>query len=94
MGSSGDAAVGALSPEDDFGFVHLVAGGVRRFEAGCVSGRAIGIDHATTGTADEVMVVVAGLHLETGGGTGGLDSPEEAAIYQCGQSVVDGLMRD
>ena len=54
-----------MAPEDDFGFVHLVSSGVRRFEAGGMAGGAIGVDHAAACPADEMVVIVARARLET-----------------------------
>ena len=61
---SGIAAIGAMAPEDDFGFVHLVPGVIRWLEAGGVAGGAVGVDHAAARPADEVVVIVARAGLE------------------------------
>ena len=91
---SGNAAIGAMAPEDDFGFVHLVAGGIRWLEAGGVADGTVGVDYAAARPADEVVVIVVCSRLEPSRRTGRLNSTKQAVFDEGVESVVHGLMRD
>src|SRR5438046_9364503 len=75
-------ARGASAPEDDLGFVDLVAGLVGGGQAGRVAHRAVDVDHRAAGAADEMVVVVAHSVLVASRRPGGLDATQEAFAGQ------------
>src|SRR4029453_6606297 len=87
-------ALGTPAPVDDLGFVDLVPRVVGRRQARDVADRTVDVDHPAAGSADEVVMVVAGPILIAGRRARRLDPPEEALVGEGREGVVHGLPRD
>ncbi len=86
--------LGASTPEDDLGFVDLVAGVVGSDQARGVASSTVNVDHPAAGSADEVVVVITDPVLVAGRRPGRLDALEEALVGEDRQGVVHRLTGD
>lgn len=87
-------ALWALPPVRDLGLIDFISLVIDHGQARRIAGGAIDIDHPTTGTADQMVVVVINPILEEGRRPGRLDPPDEADVNQDRQRVVHRLARN
>ena len=79
---------------DDFSLVDAEAVVTLRAHAGRAADGAIDVGNGTTGTADDVVVVVTDPGLVSRHRAGRLDVPHESGVAERPQAVVDGLVGD
>src|SRR5437588_5512081 len=83
--------LGTSAPEDDLGFVDLVARVVGGRQARGVADGTVDVDHPAAGPADEMVVVVSDAVLVAGRRPGGLDAPQETLVGEGRKGVVHRL---
>ena len=79
---------------DDFSLVDAEAVVTLRAHAGRAADGAIDVGNGTTGTADDVVVVVTDPGLVSRHRARGLNVPHESGVAERPKSVVDGLVGD
>jgi hypothetical protein len=82
------------TPVHDLGLVDLVAIVVAGRETGSRADRAVDIDHAAAGAADQMVVVVGDAILEASRRSGGLNAPYKAFGNEHSEGVVHRLEGD